>query len=64
MRTLDQVIHWVGKAAAQPDADLDKDILHYLMMYRYLLRSQAQMCEECERARAEAESMESEDKDD
>ena len=40
-RTLDDVIHWVSKAAALPDADLDKDILHYLMMYRWLLRQQA-----------------------
>ena len=42
MRTLDDVIHWVSKAAALPDADLDKDILHYLMMYRWLLRQQAE----------------------
>lgn len=41
MRTLDDVIHWVSKAASLPDADLDKDILHYLMMYRWLLRQQA-----------------------
>ena len=25
-----------------PDADLDKDILHYLLMYRWLLRQQAE----------------------
>ena len=43
MRTLDEVIRCVEKAASLPDADLDKDILHYLMMYRYLLRQQAEL---------------------
>ena len=42
MRTLDDVIRAVSKLAALSEADLDKDICHYLMMYRYLLRKQAE----------------------
>lgn len=36
--TLDEVIQEVAKR----NGDLDKDIYHYLMMYRYLLRKQGE----------------------
>ena len=38
MRTLDDVIREVERRGG----DLDKEIYHYLMMYRYLLRKQAE----------------------
>ena len=38
MMTLDEVIRIVSKRKG----DLNKDISHYLMMYRYLLRDQAE----------------------
>lgn len=38
MRTLDDVIREVSKR----NGDLDKEIYHYLMMYRFLLRKQAE----------------------
>lgn len=38
MKTLDEVINIVSKR----EGDLNKDISHYLMMYRYLLRDQAE----------------------
>lgn len=38
MKTLDEVIREVSKR----NGDLDKEIWHYLMMYRYLLRKQAE----------------------
>lgn len=37
-KTLDEVINIVSKR----EGDLDKDIYYYLMMYRYLLRKQAE----------------------
>lgn len=36
--TLDEVLREVAKRKG----DLDKDIYHYLMMYRYLLRKQGE----------------------
>ncbi len=38
MMTLDEVIRIVSKR----EGSLNKDICHYLMMYRYLLRDQAE----------------------
>lgn len=38
MKTLDEVINIVSKR----EGALNKDISHYLMMYRYLLRKQAE----------------------
>ena len=42
MKTLDEVIGIVSKR----EGSLNKDICHYLMMYRYLLRDQARAEEE------------------
>lgn len=47
MKTLDNVIREVSKR----NGDLDKEIYHYLMMYRFLLRKQAEEEEKDRRKR-------------